>query len=75
MSTKTKSLGDFLQEFSHHRRLMQEELFRLVTEYPGEVIPIRNGEELARIAAELPARDEDMLRARLYTVLEGTRIG
>ena len=30
MSTKTKSLGDFLQEFSHHRRLMQEELQKII---------------------------------------------
>ncbi len=30
MSTKTRSLGDVLQEFSQHRRLMQEELHKVI---------------------------------------------
>ena len=30
MSTKQRSLGDVLQEFSHHRQLMQEELGKIV---------------------------------------------
>ena len=30
MSTKQRSLGDVLQEFSHHRKLMQEELGKVI---------------------------------------------
>jgi len=30
LSTKPRSLGDVLQEFSHHRRLMQEELQKII---------------------------------------------
>ena len=30
MSTKTRSLGDVLQEFAHHRRVMQEELQKVI---------------------------------------------
>ncbi len=30
MSTKQRSLGDVLQEFSHHRKLMQEELAKVI---------------------------------------------
>jgi len=30
LSTKTRSLGDVLQEFSQHRRLMQEELHKVI---------------------------------------------
>ena len=30
MSTKTRSLGDVLQEFSQHRRLMQDELHKVI---------------------------------------------
>jgi len=30
LSTKSRSLGDVLQEFSHHRRLMQEELQKII---------------------------------------------
>ena len=30
MTTKPRSLGDILQEFSQHRRLMQEELQKVI---------------------------------------------
>ncbi len=30
MATKTRSLGDILQEFSHHRQLMQQELQKVI---------------------------------------------
>jgi len=30
LSTKTRSLGDVLQEFAHHRRVMQEELQKVI---------------------------------------------
>ena len=45
MAEKKRSLGEILQEFSHHRKLMQQELQKVIVGQ-HEVIGADSGREL-----------------------------
>ena len=47
VATKQRSLGDILQEFSHHRQVIQQELQKIMAAKPEMTVTVLNDEQRA----------------------------